>query len=63
MSFRNYDQCGGKNCYSKNAAEKVKESSMKQRSKKIRMYLCPECHYYHLSSLINSLPPIQKKQL
>lgn len=50
----NYPQCGGKNCYSKSKAEKVRQSTMKARSKKIRIYECEECNYWHLTSLIGN---------
>lgn len=47
MEFKLYN---GKNCYSKHEAEKVRQVVMRARNKRIRIYECDECFYYHLTS-------------
>ena len=43
--------------YSKKHAEQLKTNIYKKarRTKKLRVYFCPECHLYHLSSSIQSI--------
>lgn len=55
MDSNNYPQCDGKNCYPKNTAEKVRLATMKARSRKIRIYECDKCFYWHLTSNIDNL--------
>lgn len=42
--------CEGKMCYSKTRAEKASHACMKRRNRKLRVYPCPHCNYYHLTS-------------
>lgn len=43
-------KCNDKNCYTKNEAEGVRVSVMRKRNRKIRIYECDICYYYHLTS-------------
>lgn len=43
------EYCGGKKCWSKGRAEKVKRAVMKARNRRIRIYEC-KCGYWHLTS-------------
>lgn len=44
-------ECNGKNCYhSEHEAKSVRKAVGKKRSVRLRVYKCPECHYYHLTS-------------
>lgn len=42
--------CNDKKCYSKTEAEKKKIAYMRKRNRKLRVYQCDECHYWHLTS-------------
>jgi hypothetical protein len=42
--------CNGKKCYSKERADKVKHACMKARNRRMRVYECGFCFYYHLTS-------------
>lgn len=44
-----YDQCHGKNKYSKHQAHAMKRTIGKSRDKDVRMYECPDCHGWHLT--------------
>lgn len=48
---RNFKKCSDKNCYSKNAAERVALNVMRKRNRKVHVYECDVCHYYHLTSI------------
>ena len=46
-----------KNRYkSEHEAKRVKISAEKQRSVRLRIYLCPDCHGWHLTSDISREP-------
>ncbi len=47
---RNYPQCDGKNCYPKHTADRVANATMRARNRKIRVYECQKCYFYHLTS-------------
>lgn len=49
------NECNGKRCLSKNEALKIKQSSYKKRSRKVRVYLCDWCFEYHLTTTNESL--------
>lgn len=42
--------CNGKKCYHKHRAEKVRVACMTARNRKMRVYECGFCFYYHLTS-------------
>lgn len=44
-----FKQCAGKNIYSKSEAHKMKAHIGKTRDKAMRIYLCPECHGFHIT--------------
>lgn len=48
-----YPQCNGKSCYTKNQAHRAKKIVGKHRDKDMRIYLCDECHFYHLTKKHN----------
>lgn len=50
MDNKDFKQCNGKNCYTKHKAEVVARAVMKKRNRKIRVYECDRCFYYHLTS-------------
>lgn len=52
--------CKGKKAYSKNEALKIKQSSYKKRSRKVRAYDCPDCFYWHLTTTHESLKSVHK---
>lgn len=43
------ETCHGKNCYTKNAVKKTKEWVGRRRGKAMRVYECPDCHYWHIT--------------
>lgn len=41
----------GKNAYrSRSEAERVRRSVYRQRTRRLRIYHCPDCHMWHLTS-------------
>lgn len=50
--MRNNKQCDGKNCYGKEAAERVRIATMRRQNRRMRTYQCSECYMYHLTSQI-----------
>lgn len=49
MAKPTYEQCGGKNRYSKAEATRAKKFVGLRRHKDMRIYLCEKCHGYHLT--------------
>lgn len=44
-------QCNGKNQYkSEHEARSVKQTVLRKRSRQLRVYKCPHCHSWHLTS-------------
>ena len=47
------ETCNGKKCYSHDGVREVRESIYRKgRTKKLRVYECPECFHWHLTSAI-----------
>lgn len=49
MDDHEYEQCHGKNMYSKAQAHRAKKFVGLRRHKDMRIYLCDLCHHYHLT--------------
>ena len=41
-------------CYSKKMCETVANKDWKDRGTELRIYQCPDCNYWHLTSSLNS---------
>lgn len=52
MPFKNYKKCPttGKDCLSKNEADKVKISMLKKSNRRISTYSCTYCFLFHVTS-------------
>ena len=46
----NNDFCNGKKCYDKKTAQTAKNLRFKESHIKLRIYQCPECNQWHLTS-------------
>lgn len=47
------ETCNGKKCYSHESVKEVRESIYRKgRTKKLRIYECPECFHWHLTSAV-----------
>ena len=46
----NSDFCQGKKCYDKKGAQTAKNKRFKDSHTELRIYQCPICDYWHLTS-------------
>lgn len=43
------DNCNGKQCYSHGEAERVRKARRKGTGKRLRIYKCDKCFFFHLT--------------